>query len=134
MGAISAVGVMYWQFGPSDCKANLVVISLTLGLSIIVLVFQVLWNADYSILSSAIMMAYCTYLCYATVTLDSSPSCNPTLSTGYQTLQAAIGMTITTLSILWSTYSAGNHLRLCLCLCLVLCLYLHSCITSGNLS
>jgi hypothetical protein len=106
MGSFSTIGVMYWQFGGPDCSDNLAVISLTLILSILVTIFQIAFNAEYSLLSSAIMTGYATYICYASVTLNPRGSCNPTLNSGYQTVQAAVGIAITTLSLVWSTYTA----------------------------
>lgn len=111
MGSISAIGVMYWQFGAPGCSENLAVISLTLVLSVLVTIFQLFMNEEYSLLASAMMMAYATYICYATVTLNPSSTCNPTLATGYQVLQEAIGMAITVLSLIWSTQTAVQRLQ-----------------------
>jgi len=111
MGSISAIGVMFWQFGSPGCSDNLAVISLTLSLSVLVTIFQLFLNEEYSLLSSAMMMAYTTYICFATVTLNPTSSCNPTLATGYQVVQEAIGMAITVLSLIWSTQTAVQRLQ-----------------------
>lgn len=111
MGSISAIGVMYWQFGAPSCPENLAVLSLTLSLSVLVTIFQLFLNEEYSLLSSAMMMAYATYICFATVTLNPNSTCNPTLASGYQVVQEAIGMAITVLSLIWSTQTAVQRLQ-----------------------
>jgi hypothetical protein len=56
------------------------------------------------------MTAYATYICYSAVTLNPDDQCNPTLSSGYQTLSAAIGMGITVVSLTWTMHSTGTVL------------------------
>jgi hypothetical protein len=51
------------------------------------------------------MTAYATYICYAAITLNPNTSCNPTISTRYQTVSEVIGMFILVLSLTWTTYS-----------------------------
>lgn len=84
MGSYSALGVMYWQFG--DCTDSLVIISVTLCLSFIATVIQIFISDEGSILTSAIMTSYGTYICYSAVTLNPNTSCNLTFDSGYQTL------------------------------------------------
>ena len=105
-GSISAIGLMYWQF--SGCMDNSAIISLTLIFSILVTAFQIFWNEEYSLLTSAIMVVYATYVCYSAVSLNPESSCNPTLATSFQGLSAGIGMTFAVLSITWATYAAGK--------------------------
>jgi len=103
MGSYSALGVMYWQFG--ECTDSLVIISLTLCLSFIATVTQLFISDEGSILTSAIMTSYGTYICYSAVTLNPNTSCNLTFDSGYQTLSIVIGLTLTVISLLWTTYN-----------------------------
>ena len=68
-------------------------------------------NEEYSLLASATMTLYATYVCYSAVTLNPDESCNPTLSTDFQTLSSAIGMAITVISVTWATYTAGAGVK-----------------------
>lgn len=100
-GSISAIGIMYWQFG--NCSSSLVIISLTIILPVIALCFQVFVSEHGSLLTSAVLISYCTYICYSAITLNPDETCNPSISTSYQTLSSAIGMGLTVLSLLWTT-------------------------------
>ena len=102
------IGVMFWQFGQPGCHDTQVVISLTLILSLFALIFQMFVNESYSLMTSSIVFAYATYVCYAAVSIYPENSCNPTLANGYQILQQAVGMTILFLSMVWTTYSSSK--------------------------
>ena len=97
---------MYWQF--DGCNDNIVIISLTLILSVIATTIQVFFSDEGSILISAIMTAYATYVCYSSVSLNPNLSCNPTISTSYQTLSTVIGLVILVISMLWTTYNSSK--------------------------
>ena len=83
-GSITVIGLLFWQF--DQCASNNVIISLTLVLSFIATVVQLFFTDQGSLLTSAIMTAYATYVCYSSVTLNPDPYCNPTLNSGYQTI------------------------------------------------
>lgn len=103
-GSLSAIGVMYWQF--HGCSSNNVIISLALVFSFIATICQVFFSEEGSLLTSAIITVYSTYICYSAITLNPYSSCNPTISTSYQTVSTAIGLAILVVSISWATYSA----------------------------
>ena len=107
-GSISALGVMFWQFSGEDCAANNVILSLTLVLSLLATIFQLVLNKEYSLLTSAVMTAYATYIAYSAVVLNPDAHCNPSLHTGYQTVSEAIGIGFAVLSITWATRTAGT--------------------------
>jgi hypothetical protein len=105
-GSFTVLGLLYWQFDCSDAK---VIISLTLCFSVIATIIQLFFSEQGSILTSAVMTAYCTYVCYSSVTLNPDTSCNLTLDSEYQTISTIIGLTLTVISLLWTTYNTGNH-------------------------
>ncbi len=107
-GSYSAIGVMFWQFG--HCDSAEVILSLTVVLPTLALIYQVFFvEKRASLLTSAIMMAYATYVCYSALTLNPDKSCNPTIATKYQTLSTVIGMVILVLSM---TYSTSNTCKI----------------------
>ena len=85
-GSAAVIGILYWQFGNKICSDTLAILSLTVGLCVIATILQVFVCDEGSMLTSAIIIAYSTYICYSAVILNPNPICNPTLSTGYQTV------------------------------------------------
>lgn len=114
-GAYSAIGVMFWQYG--HCQDSTVIIGLTLALTVVMTLIQLFFSDEGSILTSAIMTAYATYICYSAVTLNPSAECNYALDTGYQTLSTVIGLALTAISLLWTTYNTGkiDHSQVLFC-------------------
>jgi hypothetical protein len=82
--SFGAIGIMYWQF--YKCVENLIIISLTLSLSIIVTVIQIFLVDTGSLLTSALVTSYATFVCYSSVSLNPNIICNPTIANSYQTL------------------------------------------------
>ena len=110
-GSISMIGVMFWQFGgqhSSECQEPVTIISLTLVMSFFALMMQIFVDEHYSLLTSAIVIAYATYICYEAVSIYPVRACNPTLSTNYQILQQIIGMIILFVSLMWTTRSSSK--------------------------
>ena len=106
--SITAIALMFWQFSGPQCSDNYVILSLTLVLSVLATVYQLAVNTEQSLLASAIMTAYATYICYAAITLNPRLECNPSLASSAQTIASAIGMGITVLSLTWATRTAGG--------------------------
>ena len=102
---ISIIGivVMYHYF--QKCTSNIVIISLTLFFGFLATIFQLFFTDHGSILTSSIIVAYCTYICYSAISLNPDEECNPTLSTGYQNFSVVVGMTLTIVSVSWATSS-----------------------------
>jgi hypothetical protein len=84
VGSFVFIGLMYWQF--SGCDDNIVIITLSLAMPLIATAIQVFFSDEGSILISAIMTAYATYVCYSSISLNPNLSCNPTIATSYQTI------------------------------------------------
>ena len=106
MGSIAAMGVMFHYF--AGCASNNTIISLTLVLSLLAISFQLLIKNQGSLLTSAIMTAYSTYICYSAISLNPNSQCNPTISTEYQNVTEGVGMTILVLSLMWTTRNTIN--------------------------
>lgn len=100
-----ALGLMYNYFG--GCTANDVILSITVVGSAVSTIVQVFFTEDNSsLLCSAIMTGYCTYLAYAAVTLNPDASCNPFLSGHTTAMYKILGLTVTTIGIVWTGYTA----------------------------
>jgi hypothetical protein len=127
-GAYSAIGVMFWQYG--HCQDSTVIIGLTLALTVVMTLIQLFFSDEGSILTSAIMTAYATYICYSAVTLNPSAECNYALDTGYQTLSTVIGLALTAISLLWTTYNTGKIDHSYVLFCRIQPLYLILCLSS----
>ncbi len=94
--SITAIGVMFYTF---SCPENLSIISLTVILCFLATCYQVYMTKNGSLLTSAIMTGYATYLCYSSVSLDPDPDCNPTIGNASQNWSQILGMFITTVSV-----------------------------------
>lgn len=108
LGSYTIIGLMFWQF--MGCVENLVILSLTVALPFIATFIQLFLTDDGSLLTSSVMTAYATYVCYSAVTLNPDLTCNPTISTNYQTIATIIGMILTVVSLIWTTASVIQQL------------------------
>jgi serine incorporator 1/3 len=103
-GSYVVIGIMFWQF--TGCASNDAILSLTLALPIIATLIQVFASHEGSILTSAIMTAYATYVCYSAITLNPRSSCNPTISTSYQQISTVSMLLLTqTSSCIFHSYN-----------------------------
>ena len=59
-----------------------------------------------SLLTSAIITAYASYICFSSVSLNPKEVCNPTIGGNSQNVSQVVGMVITTVSLTWTTYGA----------------------------
>jgi serine incorporator 1/3 len=102
--AASLIGIvlLFWQF--SGCSSNNAFISLTLIFSIIVTLLQLFASDEGSLLSSAVISAYGTYLCYTAVSRNPNELCNPQMGQD-NVLGIVFGVGMTILSLGWTGYS-----------------------------
>lgn len=107
MGSYAAIGIMFWQF---DCPDAAAIISLTLILTFFATVIQ-LFGEHGSLLTSAIVTAYATYVCFSAVTKNPNSECNPTLGGGSQTASIVIGVLLSILSLSWTTLTTVKRVR-----------------------
>ena len=108
-GSIAAIIILYIHFG--GCKTNDTFISITLAGSFIVTIIQLTVSETGSLLTSASMIAYATYLCGAAVSKNSNAACNPKLgetSVG----NIVVGLLFVLISLLWTSFSYTNDKRL----------------------
>jgi len=76
LGSLATIIFMFVEF--NGCSANIAFISITLILIMIITVTQ-LTGEQGSLLSSAIMASWATYLCFSAVTKNPNEQCNPYL-------------------------------------------------------
>ena len=74
----TVIGLLFWQF--DQCSNNAAILSLTLITTSVTTAVQLLFTTEGSLITSAVMTAYATYLCYAALVLNPLPHCNPTIS------------------------------------------------------
>jgi serine incorporator 1/3 len=94
--------LLFYFFG--GCSTNVVFITVTIILVLLVTVSQ-LWGTEGSLLSSSIISAYATMLCYNAVARNPDPVCNPQLGDD-DVLSVIIGVGLTVVSlgyVGWST-------------------------------
>ena len=92
----TAIGVMYWTF---SCSQNLAILSITVILCFLATFYQLFMTERGSLLTSAIMTGYATYLCYSSISLDPHPECNPTIGNSSQNWSQIMGMCLTAISV-----------------------------------
>lgn len=103
LSSIVGWGLLYAYFG--GCTVNIVLISITIALSVVVTVAQ-LSGTEGSLLASSLITSYATMLCYNAVTRNPNPVCNPTLGNDNDSLAMIIGLGLTVVSLCyvgWST-------------------------------
>ncbi len=99
--SITGVALLFHYFG--GCTTNKVFVSLTLIFSLIVTIVQLL-GEEASLLTSAILSLYATYLCYSSVSANPDPTCNPYYER-VDALNIAIGVGMTFISLAWTGFS-----------------------------
>ncbi|KAL7483579.1 hypothetical protein ACHAW6_009210 [Cyclotella cf. meneghiniana] len=108
IGSFVGIVLMYIFFG--GCSTNNAFISITLLASLLCTIVQLKCSESGSLLSSACMTAYATYLCGVACSKNSNPVCNPKLgetSVG----NIILGLLLATMSLLWTGYSSTANKR-----------------------
>jgi hypothetical protein len=86
--SIGCIVLMFIQFtnggSHSNCVDSKIILSLTIALPAIATITQLFFTEEGSILTSAIITGYATYVCYSAVSLNPDTNCNPSLDSGYQ--------------------------------------------------
>jgi hypothetical protein len=99
VGSFISLVFMYIHF---TCDEATTIITLTLVLTIFATLIQ-LMGEHGSLLTSAIMTAYSTFLCFSAITLNPYEDCNPTIGGDSQTVSKVIGMLILMVTLSWTT-------------------------------
>jgi len=105
--SIVAIGLLFRYFG--GCGVNIAFITVTLLVGLISTVIQ-LFGEEASLLASACVFSYATYLCYVSVSQNPNMACNPALADS-NAANIVIGVGLTVISLLWTgwSYTAGDR-------------------------
>lgn len=99
--SFTGIGLLLWQFSGNECTENNLIISFTLLFSILSTVAQLYYASQGSLLTSSVMTAYVTFICFSAVSLNPNSDCNPVLSTSASGQAVRImGTCLTVLSLL----------------------------------
>lgn len=101
IGSIVVIGLLFYFY--SGCPSNEAFLSLILIFSVIVTVVQ-LSGEEASLLTSAVLTAYGTYLALVAVSKNPNEECNPYLRER-NVLGIVLGILITIISITWAGWS-----------------------------
>jgi len=98
---LTGVGLLFGYYG--NCTTNNVFISFTLVLSLVATAVQ-LSGEESSLLASAIISVYATYLCFSAVSANPNQVCNPYYGKS-DAWNIAIGIGLTVISLAWTGFS-----------------------------
>jgi len=97
--SIGCIVLMFIQFtnggSNSDCADSKIILSLTVALPAIATLTQLFFTDEGSILTSAIITGYATYVCYSAVSLNPDTNCNPSLDSSYQKISVVSNRSLT---------------------------------------
>mgnify|MGYP001945643362 CR=1 FL=1 len=102
IGSIIAIAFMYQNF---ECSEATGIITMTLVFTMASTLFQVFFTEHGSLLTSAIVTAYATFLCYSSISLNPNSDCNPTISDYDQDVTRVVGSLLAALTISYTTYA-----------------------------
>ena len=100
---ISGIIMLYHYFAKSGCGENKLIITLSC-LGIIAVTGLQLYTCESSLLSSAVISTYITYLAYNIVSKNPNGVCNPALGKS-DTFGIIVGLSLTMVSLAWTGYS-----------------------------
>jgi len=101
IGSFVVIGLLFFFY--SGCASNETFISLTLIISILMTIVQ-LRGEEASLLTSAVLTAYGTYLVFVAVSKNPNEECNPYLRER-DILGVVLGIIITIISLTWTGWS-----------------------------
>ena len=110
IASIVLIIFMYLKFG--GCASNNAFISITLVMSFICTVIQMTISETSSLLTSACMTLYATYICGSAVALNPNGTCNPYLDEK-STWNIVLGLSMAFLGLTWTgwSYTTGDQLK-----------------------
>jgi hypothetical protein len=108
--SISGIIMLYHYFTSSGCVENNIVITLT-WLGIVSVTVLQLYTAEGSLLTSAVVSTYFTYLAFSIVAKNPKGECNPSLGKS-DTWGITVGLSLTMISLGWTGYSWTAEERL----------------------
>jgi len=116
-GSISVIGLMYaWFANGGSCGLNIFFITFTLILSMTFTFISLLKKVEHgALLPSAVIMAYCTYLCWSAL-LSIPPTSSEgqclkfsPVGSGQSRAELIVGMVIAIVSITYTAFNASSR-------------------------
>lgn len=101
VGSITVIVMLFIYF--SGCQENVIFLYLTIVISVLVTIFQ-LCSEEASLLTSAVITSYATYLVLTAITKNPNGECNPKLGDDDE-LGKILGIGITIISLAWTGWS-----------------------------
>jgi len=103
VASIVGIGVMYAYYSGSGCSTNVAFITITLIMGIVCTGIQ-LSGEEASLLASAVIFSYATYLCFTSVSKNPIAECNPKLG-DTDVLGIILGILFVLVSLSWTGWS-----------------------------
>jgi hypothetical protein len=102
--------LLFTTFGPPECPAQQTLISVTLLLCLFLSVISCTKIAPHgTLLTSATVCAYATYLCYSALASHPDPECNPLAGrTRESPLDLAVGLMVAALTMASTAWNAAG--------------------------
>jgi len=111
MYAASLTGwvLLYVYFGPSHCPAQQTLISITLLMCLALTAISCSKLAPHgTLLTSAVVTCYCTFLCYSALASFPHGECNPLASTADSSTDLVVGLLVAAVSMASTAFSATS--------------------------
>jgi len=108
-GSLVVIGMLYGYF--SGCNTHIAFISITVVLGLLSTAVQILLSEEGSLLTSATVFSYATYLCYVSMSQNPNSECNPTMNKENDATGIVFGVGLTILSLFWTGWSYTAHKR-----------------------
>eukprot|EP00561_Arcocellulus_cornucervis_P012827 CAMPEP_0185801300 /NCGR_PEP_ID=MMETSP1322-20130828/1359_1 /TAXON_ID=265543 /ORGANISM="Minutocellus polymorphus, Strain RCC2270" /LENGTH=473 /DNA_ID=CAMNT_0028496989 /DNA_START=132 /DNA_END=1553 /DNA_ORIENTATION=+ len=103
LASLVGIGIMYAYYSGSGCSTNVAFITITLIAGIVCTAIQ-LSGEEASLLTSALITAYATYLCFTSVSKNPIAECNPKLGET-DVLGIILGIIFVLVSLSWTGWS-----------------------------
>ena len=103
LSSLVGIGVMYAYYSGSACSTNVAFITITLIAGIVCTGVQ-LSGEEASLLTSAVIFSYATYLCFTSVSKNPIAECNPKLG-DTDVLGIILGIVFVLVSLSWTGWS-----------------------------
>lgn len=107
--SIVAIGLLFHFYG--GCSTNEAFLAVTLVASVVATTTQLCVAEDASLLTSAFVTAYATYLAFVAVNRNPDETCNPSLKQS-DALSVVLGVALTVMSLVWVGWSNTARKRL----------------------
>jgi len=108
-GTLASWIVMYIQFGHSGCPAQQALISFTLIFTVFLTIISVSKYAPHgTILTSGVVGAYSSFLCYSALSSHTDSSCNPFTTNRDSGLDLLFGLLVAAIAMASTAWSATH--------------------------